>query len=157
MVKNNILARMAIKVDLEAIFDLRHHILRQGLPKDEAIFIGDEESTTYHFGAYWQDPTGNPIGNILGCATFILNVWEQKPAYQLRGMATHTEFQGHGIGKELLITAETIIIHETNIHEFWCNARQSAIGFYEKLGWSIESDLFLLRNEPHVKMHKLAL
>ena len=41
MVENNILARIAIKVDIEAIFDLRHHILRQGLPKDEAIFIGD--------------------------------------------------------------------------------------------------------------------
>lgn len=35
----------------------------------------------------------------------------------------------------------------------WCNARTSAIGFYEKLGWQVVSEPFdVLTAGPHVKM-----
>ncbi len=155
MVENNILQFIVRKVDLKTIFNLRHETLRQGLPEHEAIFEGDNEKSTYHFAAYLRDVEGGPSGNVVCCSTFVQNKWEERQAYQLRGMATYIQYQGQGVGKKLLVTAEAMIRHETNIHEFWCNARQSAIGFYEKLGWSIESDIFLLRDEPHVKMYKL--
>src|SRR5678815_18588 len=84
---------------LQDIIDLRHVVLRQGLPREEAIFKGDEAPTSHHFAAFAN-------GNCVGCATFHLNEWEGKPAYQLRGMATAPEFRSAGIGSALLDLAE---------------------------------------------------
>src|ERR1051325_11728212 len=84
---------------LEDIVDLRHVVLREGLPRSEAIFKGDELPTSHHFAAFAD-------GKCVGCATFHLNEWEGKPAYQLRGMATAPELRSGGIGTELLKLAE---------------------------------------------------
>ena len=74
---------------LADIIDLRHVVLREGLPRDAAIFEGDEAATSHHFAAFAD-------GKCVGCATFHLNEWEGKPAYQLRGMATAPEFRSAG-------------------------------------------------------------
>ena len=76
----------------EEIVDLRHAVLRQGLPREEAIFPGDDAPTSRHCGAFVGDAA-------VGCATFHASRWEDEPAWQLRGMATLPEFRGKGIGR----------------------------------------------------------
>jgi GNAT superfamily N-acetyltransferase len=136
------------RATLEDIVDLRHAVLRQGLPRDAAIFEGDEASTSHHFAAFAD-------GKCVGCASFHLNECEKKPAYQLRGMATDAEFRGGGIGTALLNLAEQTLRAQGRIRQLWCNARTPALNFYKKQGWKVVSEEFFIPTAgPHFRMIK---
>ncbi len=83
------------RVDVEQIIDLRHAVLRIGLPRSEAYFPGDAEPTTLHLAAKTQN-------RVIGCATILLNEWNGHPACQLRGMAVDPAHQRFGLGSKLL-------------------------------------------------------
>jgi GNAT superfamily N-acetyltransferase len=138
---------------LQEIVDLRHGILRAGLPRDTAIFPGDALSTTRHFGAFILR---DGIARAVGCATFHLSWWEDAPAWQLRGMATAADVRGKGVGRALLQLAEReLLFNESGLNVFWCNARVPATGFYELMGWSVVSDVFDIATAgPHVRMFR---
>lgn len=142
------------RVQVEQIMDLRHRILREGLPVETANFPGDNDSTTWHFAAFHMDRACNPVGNAICCASFMLNFLDEVPAWQLRGMATDTMYQGGGVGKLLLVWAEQTLA-ERSEKLFWCNARMPAVEFYEKQGWRCISDVFDIPTAgPHRKMMK---
>jgi GNAT superfamily N-acetyltransferase len=129
------------------IIDLRHSVLRQGLPRAEAMFRGDDLPTSHHFAALID------TGAVIGCATFHLNSWEDQPAFQLRGMATSPAWVGKGIGRAVLTHSIKTIKAASPTHLFWCNARLIAIPFYEKLGWRIASERFEIPTAgPHHRM-----
>jgi len=133
---------------LADIIDLRHVVLREGLPRSEAIFKGDELPTSQHFGAFAD-------GSCVGCATFHLNQWEGKPAYQLRGMATAAGFRSGGIGTGLLKLAEETLRSAGPIRQLWCNARTPALNFYKKQGWKpLGEEFFIPTAGPHFRMTK---
>src|SRR4051812_40035800 len=92
-----------VEVPPDRLIDLRHRILRAGLPREEAIFAGDEAPTSLHVAALNGD-------DVVGCATFHFNQWEGEPAYQLRGMATCDSVRRQGVGRAMLQFAEQAII-----------------------------------------------
>jgi GNAT superfamily N-acetyltransferase len=131
----------------DEIIDLRHRVLRAGLPRSEAMFPGDDLPSSFHFAAVIGE------SSVIGCATFHLNSWENAPAYQLRGMATDPPWAGRGVGKALLSFAIQSILAESTVHRFWCNARLIAIPFYQRMGWKIASELFEIPTAgPHYRM-----
>jgi len=131
----------------DEIIDLRHRVLRAGLPRHEAVFPGDDLPTSSHFAALSKDAM------VLGCATFHLNTWQDRPAFQLRGMATDPAWVGKGIGTAVLNFAVESIKATSPVRQFWCNARLIAIPFYEKLGWRIASERFEIPTAgPHHRM-----
>jgi hypothetical protein len=68
-------------------------------------------------------------------------------------MATDGQQQGRGLGRRLLELAVAESRRDEPHRIFWCNARTSAIGFYEKLGWRVMSEPFdVLTAGPHVRM-----
>jgi predicted GNAT family N-acyltransferase len=136
---------------LEEIVDLRHAVLRAGLPRESAIFPGDNLATTRHFGLF---PSGLPCSPAVGCATFHLNAWEAAPAWQLRGMATASSVRGSGMGRLILQQSEEELLSAPEpVKVFWCNARAPAIGFYERMGWKVVSEVFEIPTAgPHVQM-----
>jgi GNAT superfamily N-acetyltransferase len=135
-------------VQASEIIDLRHRVLRAGLPRSQAMFPGDDLPTSGHFAAY---VTANPAP--LGCATFHLGTWEGAPAFQLRGMATDPAWVGKGIGTAVLRFAMDSIQSASPIRLFWCNARLIALPFYKKLGWQIASEQFEIPTAgPHFRM-----
>ena len=138
------------RASAKEILDLRHAILRHGLPRETAIFPGDDSPTARHYIAVAGD-------QIVGCATLHLNQWNGHPAWQLRGMATSPEFRGVGTGRAIVAYFESEILSDPKSpRQLWCNARVPAAGFYQKLGWKIESDVFDIPTAgPHVKMSKL--
>lgn len=139
---------MIRRVDLDEIIDLRHAVLRAGLPRDAAIFEGDHSDTARHYGVFEE-------GRLIGCATAHLNTWEGKPAWQLRGMAVAPTHQSRGIGRQVLAFVERDLV-QTPVHQLWCNARVPAAPFYQKLGWTIVSAPFGIPTAgPHVKMTRL--
>ena len=137
----------------EEIVDLRHAVLRQGLPREEALFAGDDLPTSRHCGAFAD-------GVAVCCATLHASEWEGEAAWQLRGMATLPEFRGKGVGRAVLEVMEA----DFNGHGgagagagalCWCNARVPAVGFYETMGWRVVSGMFEIPTAgPHVKMVK---
>jgi GNAT superfamily N-acetyltransferase len=142
---------------LDEIIDLRHAVLREGLPRDAAVFDGDEDPTSRHYAALAG-------GQVVCCATLHLSSWQAEPAWQLRGMATAPHFQRKGVGRELMDLMEADLRCDAQRPGadaesvpllLWCNARVPALGFYQGLGWEIVSDRFEIPTAgPHHRMRK---
>jgi GNAT superfamily N-acetyltransferase len=138
---------MIRRVDLEQIIDLRHVVLRAGLPRAAAIFDGDDHTQARHYGAF-DGP------RLIGCVTLHLNTWENSPAWQLRGMAVADTHQKQGIGRKLIHFIEADL-SDSPVRRLWCNARVPAAAFYRRLGWSVVSSPFEIPTAgPHVRMIK---
>ena len=108
------------------VVDVRHRVLREGRPRDTAIFDGDDLPTTRHWVAVQAD-------RIVGVVTVLQAPMpdpppEASPGLQLRGMAVLPELQGEGIGARLLAAA-------VGPEPLWCNARVAVVAFYERHGW----------------------
>src|SRR5689334_11136003 len=130
----------------DELIDLRHSVLRKGLPREFAHFPGDSEPTTRHVVAEIE-------GTIGGCGTVLRRPWNEQSAYQLRGMAVVEEMQGRGIGNKLLAQIEQFVNDGEFTHQLWCNARTPAAPFYHKHGWQVASEEFHIEHAgPHVKM-----
>jgi GNAT superfamily N-acetyltransferase len=129
------------KVVPERIIDLRHRVLRTGLPVETAHFEGDQKPETVHFAAFLAAGDNNPVG----CASFMFHPYKRIPALQLRGMATEEAYRGQGIGKQILEAARQELGSDPEYREaklMWCNARKDALRFYLKNGWKTVSDAF---------------
>jgi GNAT superfamily N-acetyltransferase len=149
------LAVILKKVSVDRIIELRHRMLREGLPAETAHFSGDDDPNTLHFAAFLADHAGEEMGKTVCCASFMLNPLNGEPAWQLRGMATALEFQGQGVGRNLLRFSEKTLAEQSRIRFLWCNARLPAVTFYEKQGWCCISGVFQIPTAgPHRKMTK---
>jgi GNAT superfamily N-acetyltransferase len=132
----------------DQVIGLRHVILRQGLPREEAIFPGDEADTSIHLAAFADSA-------VIGCVTLHLNQWQGESAWQLRGMACRGDWQSRGVGRRLVEMAERRALDGVGPRLMWCNARVPASGFYRKMGWTVVSEEFEIPTAgPHVKMIK---
>ncbi len=133
------------EASLAEILDLRHAVLRSGLPREAAEFDGDDEPTTRHFAAFVD-------GALAGCATCVRRPLADQPGWQLRGMATQPSLQGRGIGTALLRFIENTYQAEGS-GLLWCNARIESQGFYVRGGWKVVSEVFHIETVgPHVRM-----
>jgi predicted GNAT family N-acyltransferase len=128
------------------ILQLRHDILRPGRPLITALFDADTWETTRHFGAY------STLGHqrLVGCVSFHKVPFYSEPAFQLRGMAVQAKVQGKGVGQALLARTIDSLAESFSVHLFWCNARESAVGFYTKQGWVVVSEQWEI---PDVGLH----
>jgi GNAT superfamily N-acetyltransferase len=135
-------------VAVDTIVDLRHLVLRQGLPREAALFDGDLDPTSLHLAAIEG-------GCVVGCVTLHVSPWQQQPAWQLRGMAVAPGRQKSGIGRALLERVDEHVAADPIRKMLWCNARVPAARFYQKLGWEIVSEMFEIPTAgPHFKMIK---
>jgi predicted GNAT family N-acyltransferase len=123
--------------------------LRQKLLRDPLglRFSSDDlaaEADERHFGAYARD------GEILAT----LSLKPLKPGlWKMRQVAVSMEFQGTGIGRNLVYFAENQIAAACiELH-----ARATVVGFYEKLGYTAYGPEFLEVTLPHRAMRKKLL
>jgi GNAT superfamily N-acetyltransferase len=136
------------RVLVDEVVDLRHEVLRQGLPRDSAIFAGDHDTESRHYGAFQGH-------RLIGCATLHKNPWQDEPAWQLRGMAVAHSHRGAGVGRQLLDFLESDVRAGSALRLLWANARVPALAFYEKLGWRVVSDVFDIPTAgPHRKIFR---
>jgi GNAT superfamily N-acetyltransferase len=111
------------------------------------MFKGDQDELTFHLGAFVER-------KLVSVASFYFERSEKFPdqyQYRLRGMATSTEHQGQGLSSALLKTAFPVI-KQNQCTLLWCNARERAMGFYEKVGFTRSGEFFEL---PHIGLHVL--
>jgi predicted GNAT family N-acyltransferase len=136
------------QVEVGRLIDLRHRVLRAGLPRESAQFEGDLEPTAMHFAAIQE-------GSVVGCCTLIQRPWMKLIAWQLRGMAVDKTLQRGGVGSMLLRAVDESKTVREYSNVLWCNAREVALEFYKKHGWVVESEPFDIPTAgPHYKMSK---
>ncbi|MEY3822734.1 MAG: hypothetical protein RL628_842 [Actinomycetota bacterium] len=131
---------------------LRLEVLRAGMVNQTVHFDGDDDPTTIHLGAFDQDQ------NNVGVSTWMQRPFplaEEHKALQLRGMATAVNVQGKGIGALLLVAGQS---HgrEIGAHLIWANARDAALNFYNRHGYSTVGEGFIetVTQLPHHKVVK---
>ncbi len=138
-----------IQINSKETLEIRSKVLRPNLPISTCEFLGDDDEKTFHLGGYLDD-------KLIGVASFYSEDHDEVERYQnpyrLRGMATLDEYRGRGVGKNLLNEA-FLVIKERQGGVLWCNARTNAIGFYEKLGFSVVGEEFEIEGVgPHFVM-----
>lgn len=125
--------------------EVRHPVLREGRPKEDCVFNGDDDPDTFHLGLYL-------LNELVGVVTFIKNHHPDLAnpnQYQLRGMAVLSSAQGKNYGS-LLIDAGNQILMEKKIGLVWCNAREKALNFYLRNGFEIFGEPFEI---PQIGTH----
>ncbi len=133
-------------IDVERILPIRQKVLRAGMPGLSPRFAGDDDPGTVHIAALIDE-------EVVGCVTFLKSTIEDRPAWQMRGMAVDTARQGRGIGRHLLDQARAILAAADPRRLWWCNARTSAVPFYRALGWETVSEEFEIPSVgPHYRM-----
>lgn len=116
---------------------LRHRVLRPHQTLEDCDYPNDRNPESFHLGVFIGEHLIG-IGSFYGEKNDALKGWKQ---YRLRGMATHPEFRGQGAGAKLIRFAiEHLRAQRGDL--LWCNARENAKVFYEKLGFSTHGEPF---------------
>lgn len=119
------------EISFQETFSVRHLILREGKPIETCYFVGDDFPDTKHFGLFVNE-------KIMGVISIYKNkntIFKFPNQYQIRGMAVLKEFQGKGYGKLLVQYCENYL-NNSNSPLIWFNARETALPFYEKIGYT---------------------
>lgn len=141
-----------LRISHQDTYPIRTQVLVPDHSREKAKFEGDDdEDISFHLGAFID-------GKLVSVASFFYErnpIFADQHQYQLRGMATLPEFQNRGLSRELLTMAFPII-KQNFCTMLWCNARTSAVGFYEKVGFTKHNeDVFEIPEiGPHVLMFK---
>ena len=93
-----------------------------------------------HFGLYYQYELTGAVSLFIDGATA-----------QFRKMAVLPNDQGKGFGLQLL---QYLVDYckSQGIENLWCNARVSAIGFYQKLGFATVGETYERNQVSYIKM-----
>ena len=139
------------QVSAEAVYPLRHRVLRPHQPFAACVWAQDTDPDTAHFGAVMA-------GQIVAVASIAICPRDGDPpnAWRLRGMATAPELQSRGIGATVLRACLDYVKSKSGAL-LWCNARTTALQFYRRHGFETVGDEFDIKGiGPHyVMVHTL--
>ena len=122
---------------------LRNDILRQPLGLTFTPEKLEKEKEDILIGAFDED-------DLLACCMLTKS---NHDSLRLRQMAVQNNLQGKGIGASMLNFAE-ILTKDKGYNKIIMHARETATGFYEKLGYQIVGDKFTEVTIPHYIMEK---
>jgi GNAT superfamily N-acetyltransferase len=129
---------------------LRHLVLRPHQPVNVCQYPADQDPQTFHLGFFLS-------GTLVSIATFqheVLKELQANVQFRLRGMATLPEWRGYGFGAQL-VQKGLDVLNGKGAELLWCNARQVAFGFYEKMGFDYLGPLFTIDPiGPHKVMYR---
>lgn len=107
---------------------LRHQVL---WPDRPLSFVQlEEDAQGLHYGAFVHQ-------EVIG----VISVFSEGGIHRFRKFAVHPDYQGKGIGTALLTHVISQIRMEGGT-QLWCDARVSAIPFYERLGMKPDGGIF---------------
>jgi ribosomal protein S18 acetylase RimI-like enzyme len=123
---------------------LREEILRKPLNLEFSTEELERENDSFHL-ACWKD-------SILVAGLVLKPVTDQQ--IRLRQLAVKRNFQNKGIGRILMNYSESFA-KSHGFREIVMHARETAVGFYEKLGYKREGEKFIEVTIPHFMMWKI--
>jgi predicted GNAT family N-acyltransferase len=117
---------------------IRHEVLWPDKPLLFCKVDGDESAK--HYGVYVNDKLVS-----------VASIYIEYPIARLRKFATLVGYQGCGIGSKLIkhIMKE---LEKVGVESFWCDARKTAIGFYNRFGMKVQGVEFYKSGVLYVKM-----
>jgi predicted GNAT family N-acyltransferase len=121
---------------------LREEVLRKGL---SLPFTAEElasEAEQLHVAGYREE---------MLCATCVLV--PQGARFKMQRVAVIPHLQGKGIGSALLAFCENQV-QKRGGASVYCHARDTAIAFYRKHGFTPIGEMFLEDTIPHLRMEK---
>ena len=132
--------------ELEQYYGLRYEILRKPWNQPPSTNQDEWEHISVHL--LMMDDKGKALAT----GRLQINSGEEG---QVRSMAVRNEWQGKGLGKKMLQHIEHIAA-ERKLQRIVLDARQEAVGFYEKAGYAVIADSYFLFNTiKHYRMEKL--
>jgi predicted GNAT family N-acyltransferase len=139
--------------ELPAIHSIRQQVFQVEQGVDAALeFDGLDEAAT-HLLAYPTPPIETaPIATPLPIATARIRTLSKQLA-KIERVAVLAEYRGWGIGKAMMIAAIDHIAQQ-GIPEIKINAQTQVQGFYQKLGFEPQGDVFDEAGIPHIDMRK---
>ena len=138
------------KITATETYPVRHIVLRAGKPIESCQFDGDELVSTHHFGYYLN----NQIIGVISIFEINNKQFLVQKSFQIRGMAVLPSFQKQGIGEALVKESEKFCTTQ-KANLIWFNARTTAVGFYQKMGYEIVGSEFEINEVgPHFLMFK---
>lgn len=105
----------------------------------EAVMV-EHDQDGWHFGVYDH-----------GQLVTVVSLFPGRNSAQFRKLATLSAAQGKGYGKAILAHLANVCKQE-RIKLLWCNARDTAVSFYEKLGYIKKGDYFMKGGIRYIKM-----
>ena len=117
---------------------IRHEAMYPDLPLNAVKLKNDAEGM--HFGLYADDQL-----------TSVVSLFNEGQVYQFRKFATISTAQGQGFGS-LLLQHIIDYMKAMGANKIWCNARVSAIGFYQKFGFHTTDQTSIKHNLDFVIM-----
>lgn len=130
---------------------LRESVLLRPIGKDFDWFTrhyAETERRAEHFIAVMDHPTGARVVGVV----LLIPDYPERGVGKLMQMAVDPQRQSEGIGRRLVIELETRAFGELALREVFCHAQNSAMGFYERLGWATDPDEFTEAGIPHHRM-----
>lgn len=127
------------------LLDLRYKILLQPLGLKFLDAYRQEEATFLHIGCI-EGSTDELIGGLI-----LVPVDNEE--IRVMQVAVDTVHQGEGIGRKLIEHTEKIA-KEIGYERLVMHAMLSVVGFYEKLGFKQDSDLFEEKGISFIRMIK---
>jgi len=128
----------------------RQAILRPGQPVETVIYKGDDAPSSAHFALLIDD-------EILAIATLVQDTFPlngEKNAWRMRGVATYPHAQKRGYGS-MLIQASIDYALSKGGKYIWCNARNAALVFYNRNGFTQHGEKFEIPGAGfHYMMYK---
>lgn len=126
------------KISAEDTLQLRRDVL---YPNEslEAVKV-DHDEDGLHFGVFDQ-----------GQLVTVVSLFLDRDSAQFRKLATAPAAQGKGFGKAILAHLADICKKE-KIKLLWCNARDTAVTFYDGLGYTKKGDYFVKGGITFVRM-----
>ncbi len=125
---------------------IRHQVLWPNKPPEFCHIEGDNDG--WHFG-YYIDHQLVGVASIYPSTSDLINTPTRSA--RLRKFATLASLQGQGIGTKLLEHI-ILLLKARGITHFWCDARETATGFYERFGMRREGERFFKSTQPYFKM-----
>jgi predicted GNAT family N-acyltransferase len=141
---------MVQRLSLEQIMPLRVRVLRKGTPATHAHYPEDEYDDVVHFGIVHD-------GAVIATSTWFTKECPERVganAMQLKGMAVDNALQTSGLGRQLIHAGIQLAQHK-NAQVVWARARDTAVGFYKKCGFTVVGDGFI--DEPTGMPHHIVV
>lgn len=110
------------------------------------------EECCEHYVAVFDHPTGR---RVLGTAV-LLPAHGEESYGKVMQVCVDPQRQNEGIGRRLMIAIEARAFGELALPGLYCHAQLVALPFYQKLGWSVASDIFLEARIKHKRMELTA-
>ncbi|KAI4862741.1 GCN5-like N-acetyltransferase [Hypoxylon rubiginosum] len=143
-------ARQPVTVTVRPIsaaetYALRHAVLWPDKPMAYVQLPDDLDGQ--HFGAFTN---GSPAEELVSIISLFI---DDSGEARFRKFATAPDWQGKGTGTALLkYTIEAAV--KLGATSIWCDARQSALGFYRRFGMSGEGAVFFKGEVPYLRMSR---